>query len=68
MLSATQLISGVLLMAANKFRRNESIRLGDGTQGKVVEIGLLETTIVGMLHSDDDTLLSKMSDYISHFG
>ena len=44
---ATQLLQGALMMAANKFRRNELIRLGDGTQGKVVEIGLLETTIMG---------------------
>lgn len=44
---ATQLLQGALMMATNKFRRNEQIRLGDGTQGKVVDIGLLETTIVG---------------------
>eukprot|EP00546_Thalassionema_frauenfeldii_P015260 CAMPEP_0178922028 /NCGR_PEP_ID=MMETSP0786-20121207/15907_1 /TAXON_ID=186022 /ORGANISM="Thalassionema frauenfeldii, Strain CCMP 1798" /LENGTH=408 /DNA_ID=CAMNT_0020596309 /DNA_START=205 /DNA_END=1431 /DNA_ORIENTATION=- len=43
---ATQLLQGALLMAANKFRRNEQIKLGDGTQGKVVDIGLLETTIM----------------------
>jgi hypothetical protein len=46
---ATQLLQGALLMAANKFRRNETIRLGDGTQGKVVDIGLLETTLMGEL-------------------
>jgi len=43
----TQLLQGALMMAANKFRRGESIQLGDGTSGKVIDIGLLETTIVG---------------------
>eukprot|EP00547_Thalassionema_nitzschioides_P006688 CAMPEP_0194218610 /NCGR_PEP_ID=MMETSP0156-20130528/24150_1 /TAXON_ID=33649 /ORGANISM="Thalassionema nitzschioides, Strain L26-B" /LENGTH=400 /DNA_ID=CAMNT_0038948023 /DNA_START=340 /DNA_END=1542 /DNA_ORIENTATION=+ len=43
---ATQLLQGALLMVANKYRRQEQIKLGDGTQGKVVDIGLLETTIM----------------------
>jgi hypothetical protein len=46
---ATQLLQGALLMAVNKFRKNETIRLGDGTEGKVVDIGLLETTLMGKL-------------------
>lgn len=44
---ATQLLQGALMMAANKFHCREKIRLGDGTEGKVVQIGLLETTIMG---------------------
>lgn len=43
----TQLLQGGFMMLANKFHRGESIKLGDGTQGKVIDIGLLETTIVG---------------------
>ena len=43
----SQLIQGMFLVATNKFRRNELIRLADGTQGKVVDINLLETTIMG---------------------
>ncbi|CAJ1945094.1 unnamed protein product [Cylindrotheca closterium] len=49
----SQMLQGALMMASNKFHRNESIRLGDGTQGKVVDIGLLETTIMG---GDDITV------------
>jgi len=49
----SQLLQGALMMASNKFHRNETIRLGDGTQGKVVDIGLLETTIMG---GDDITV------------
>jgi small-conductance mechanosensitive channel len=44
---ATQLVQGALLFASNKFRRNESITLGDGTSGKVMDMGLMETTIMG---------------------
>lgn len=58
---ATQLLQGALMMAANKFHCKEKIRLGDGTEGKVVQIGLLETTIMG----GDDILVkiphSKMA-------
>lgn len=43
----SQLIQGMFLVATNKFRRNELIRLADGTQGKVVDMNLLETTIMG---------------------
>lgn len=43
----SQMLQGALMMASNKFHRHETIRLGDGTQGKVVDIGLLETTIMG---------------------
>jgi hypothetical protein len=44
---ATQILQGGLLLAANKFRKNEVIKLGDGTSGKVIDIGLMEVTILG---------------------
>lgn len=53
---ASQMLQGAIMMAANKYHRNESIRLGDGTQGKVVDIGLLETTMMG-----GDDILFKVS-------
>lgn len=58
---ATQILQGALMMAVNKFRRNETIRLGDGTEGKVVDIGLLETTLIGELHIESDVVFSVCS-------
>lgn len=60
----SQLLQGALMMASNKFRRNEQIRLGDGTQGKVVDIGLLETTIVGKFRETKVTQI-VLSDIFS---
>lgn len=45
-----QIIGGILAQAWDAIEEGESIKLGDGTEGTVVRIGLMETEIVGSDH------------------
>jgi len=42
-----QIASGFILQAWDAIEEGESIRLGDGTEGTVVRVGLVETVLVG---------------------
>ena len=44
---ATQLIMGLGLKTSGKFVRGEEILLGDGTNGTIMKVGWMETTIQG---------------------
>ena len=45
-----QMVGGLLLQAWDAIEVGEKVRLGDGTEGEVVRIGLLETEVVGSDH------------------
>jgi small-conductance mechanosensitive channel len=42
-----QLVGGFIIRAWDAIEEGESVKLGDGTEGKVSKIGLMETVIIG---------------------